>query len=62
MPYHIKKQGKKFKIVRDEDGVVVGTSDSKAKALRSIGYREDAIMRKERMSKKHGTKKVIKIL
>ena len=47
MPYQIKKAGKKFKIIRDEDGVVVGTSDSKAKALRSIGYREEAHVKKE---------------
>lgn len=62
MPYHVKKVGKKFKIIRDEDGVVVGTSDSKAKALRSIGYREDAIRKKEKMTKKQGTRKVVKVL
>jgi hypothetical protein len=48
MPYHIKKVGKKFKIIRDEDNVVVGTSDSKAKAQRSIGYRMEAIAKTER--------------
>lgn len=62
MPYHLKKVGKKFKIIRDEDGVVVGTSLSKAKALRSIGYREDAIRKKERATKNHGTRKVVKVL
>lgn len=35
MAYHLKKKGKKYQIVRDEDKVVVGTSDSKAKAERS---------------------------
>ena len=53
MSYHIKKKGKKYQIVRDEDNVVVGTSDSKAKAQRSIGYRMEAIAEKE---KKEGKK------
>lgn len=46
MSYHTKKVGKKTAIVRDEDGVVVGKSDTKKKALRSIGYREDALRKK----------------
>lgn len=62
MPYHVKKAGKKFKIIRDEDNVVVGTSESKAKALRSAGYREEAIYKKEKMTKKQGTRKVVKVL
>lgn len=47
MPYHIKKVGKKFQIIRDADNVVVGTSDRKAKALRSIGYRMEAESKKK---------------
>jgi hypothetical protein len=41
MPYKIvKRKGKKaYKIVRLADGVVVGSSTSRAKAQRSIGYR-----------------------
>lgn len=61
MPYHIKKKGKKYQIVRDEDNVVVGTSDSKAKAQRSIGYRMEAIKEKEKMeAKKKGKKMTMK--
>lgn len=62
MSYHLKKVGKKFKIVRDEDGVVVGASDTKAKAMRSIGYREEANMKKEKLTRKHGNRKVVKVL
>jgi len=44
MPYHLKKNTKvksrkKWLIVRDEDGIVVGSSSSKKKAIASIGYR-----------------------
>lgn len=39
MPYHIKKSGGKFQIVRNEDNKVVGTSDTKAKAAASIRAR-----------------------
>lgn len=46
MPYIIKKKGKKYQIVNKETGKVVGTSDSKAKAGRSIGYRMEAEMKK----------------
>lgn len=60
MPYHIKKKGKKYQIVRDEDNVVVGTSDSKAKAQRSIGYRMEAIMKKEKQEAKKGKKLTMK--
>ncbi len=45
MPYHIKvdnRKKKRFLIVRDEDDVVVGSSDTEAKAKRSIGYRMEA--------------------
>jgi len=42
MPYHIRKAGSKYLIVRNEDKKVVGRSDSRAKAERSIGYRMDA--------------------
>ena len=58
MSYHTKKVGKKIAIVRDQDGVVVGKSDTKAKALRSIGYREDANIRKA----KQGNAKPIRYL
>jgi len=41
MPYHIvKRRGPRpYKIIRDADGVVVGSSTSKARAARSIGHR-----------------------
>ena len=39
MPYTIKKQGNKYKIIRKMDNKVVGTSTSRAKAGASIGYR-----------------------
>jgi hypothetical protein len=44
MPYRIVKRGKTkpYKIIRKEDGVVVGSSSSLAKAKRSIGYRMGA--------------------
>lgn len=58
MAYHLKKKGKKYQIVRDEDKVVVGTSDSKAKAERSIGYRMEAIMKKEKQESKKKEKKM----
>lgn len=60
--FHIKKRGKKWDIIRNEDGVVVGTSDYKARALRSIGYRTEAVMKKAKAEKRHGTRKIIKIL
>lgn len=60
--FHLKKRGKKWDIVRNEDGVVVGTSDYKARALRSIGYRTEAIMKKIKQEKRHGIRKIIKIL
>lgn len=57
MPYHIEKNGKKFDIVRDEDGIVVGTSDTKAKAQRSIGYRMKAVKVKEQVEKAYKPRK-----
>jgi len=51
MPYHLKKKGKKYQIIRDEDNVVVGTSDTKEKAQRSIGYRMEAIKKTEQVNK-----------
>jgi len=51
MPYHLKKKGKKFQIIRDEDNIVVGTSDTKEKAQRSIGYRMEAIKKTEQVNK-----------
>lgn len=60
--FHLKKKGKKWQIIRNEDNVVVGTSLFKARAERSIGYRMDAIMQKEKSLKKHGLKKSIKVL
>lgn len=58
MAYHIKKKGKKYLIIRDEDNIVVGKSDSKAKAKRSIGYRMEAVAKKEEIK----SKGVIKVL
>lgn len=52
MPYHLKKKGKKYLIIRNEDNVVVGKSDSKAKAMRSIGYRMQAVEKKEKIKSK----------
>lgn len=42
MPWKVvkRKGSRPWKIVRADTGVVVGSSTSKAKALRSIGYRE----------------------
>lgn len=57
MPYHIRKKGKKYLIIRDEDNVVVGKSDSKAKAMRSIGYRMQAVAKNEKIKSK-----IIKVL
>jgi hypothetical protein len=51
MPYHLKKKNKEWQIVRDEDNVVVGVSNTKEKALRSIGYRMEAIKQNERINK-----------
>lgn len=44
MPYKIvKRKGPRpYKIIRKEDGKVVGSSTSKGKAQRSIGYRMEA--------------------
>ena len=44
MPYKIVKKGgeRPYKIVKADTGKVVGSSTSKAKASRSIGYREEA--------------------
>lgn len=50
--FHVKKFRGKFQIVRDEDNVVVGTSRFKARALRSIGYREAAVLKSIRKNKK----------
>lgn len=49
MPYKIvKKTGSKpYKIVNRTTKQTVGSSASKARASRSIGYRESAIMKKE---------------
>lgn len=47
MPYKILKSGKKYKIVNKETGKVVGTSTSRAKATRSIGYRMSAEAKKK---------------
>ena len=55
MPYHIKidnRKNKKYLIVRDEDGVVVGSSDKRAKAERSIGYRMEAVKSEDPIAKK----------
>lgn len=43
MPYEVKKIGngpKPWKIIAKDTGKVVGESDSKEKADRSVGYRE----------------------
>lgn len=56
MPYHIKKKRKKYLIIRDEDNVVVGKSDSKAKAKRSIGYRMETVAKKENIKSKNKIK------
>ena len=44
MPYHIVKRSgaKPYKIVRNADGKVVGSSKTKAQAGRSIGYRMES--------------------
>ena len=39
MPYAVKRQGKKWAIVRKTDGKVVGTSDSKKMAEASVRAR-----------------------
>ena len=39
MPYETRFRNGRYEIVRKEDGKVVGSSDSKDKAERSIGYR-----------------------
>lgn len=54
MPYRlVKRTGKKpWKIIRKADGKVVGSSTSKAKAARSIGYREGAEKKKTSRRKK----------
>lgn len=39
MPYSVKKSGPKWQIVRKDDGKVVGTSDSRAKAMASVRAR-----------------------
>jgi hypothetical protein len=60
MPYHIKvdnRKKKKYLIVRDEDGVVVGSSDSRVKAGRSIGYRMDAEHIKAKVNKAYRPRK-----
>lgn len=51
MPYTIKEDKGKFHIVNQE-GKVVGTSDARDKAERSIGYREAAEAKKEVGAKK----------
>lgn len=59
MPYILKKntkkksKWKKWLIIREDTGETVASSDTRAKALRSIGYREEAL--KE-------DKKIIKVL
>lgn len=60
--FHIKKKGKRWAIIRNEDKVVVGYSDYKAKALRSIGYRTEAVMKNIKANNKKGNRKIIKIL
>lgn len=54
MPYLIKKgKGKKpFLIVNKQTGKVVGHSDSRAKAARSIGYRMEGESIKKKIIKK----------
>ena len=51
MPYKIVKSkiksSKPYQIINKATKKVVGTSSSKAKAGRSIGYREKAIMKEE---------------
>lgn len=50
MSYIVIKKGsgkKPYKIIRKDTGKVVGSSSTKAKAYRSIGYREEAEMKKE---------------
>lgn len=49
MPYDIRKQGKKFEIVSNKTGEVVGTSDKQDKAERSILYREKLIQKPKKM-------------
>ncbi len=39
MPYDIRKHGNKYEIVRKDDGVVVGHSDSKSMAEASVRAR-----------------------
>lgn len=48
MPYHVRKAGSKYEIVRKEDGKVVGTSNSRQKAQASVRAR----MSGERRTKK----------
>lgn len=47
MAYKVKKQGKKWLIIKVDGNIIVGRSDTKAKALRSIGYREEAEAKKK---------------
>lgn len=54
MPYKIVKRkcARPWKIIKKTTGEVVGSSTSKAKAARSIGYREDAESKKKKRTKK----------
>jgi hypothetical protein len=36
MPWHISKDGNKYKVVKDADGKVVGTHDSYAQATKQL--------------------------
>lgn len=53
MPYQIvyrKGSKKPYKIMRKDIHKIVGSSTSKAKAARSIGYREEAHKKKKKRS------------
>lgn len=60
MPYKIvkRKGSRPFKIVNKSTGKVVGSSTSRAKAGRSIGYRSNAELMKEEQ-KWRGKRRVI---
>lgn len=64
MTYHIKtdkRKKKPFLIVRDEDGVVVGSSDKKSKAQRSIGYRNEALKSNKEVGIDEKVRKALKL-
>lgn len=50
MTYDIRKAGNKFEIVKEDTGEVVGTSDKREKAERSILYREKLIHKPKKIA------------